>query len=392
MTGSPPGAEGWPPTPTAALARLEAIRPAEYARSRNHIEGAVTGLSPYVTHGFLTLPEVLSHLKHRHKLNPQHKLAFELGWREFFRHAWHHDGDAIFASLHPGPLADSAYARHLPPDIREARTGLPVIDESVKALYATGYLHNHARMWVASYIVHLRKVHWLAGANWMYSHLLDGDLASNHLSWQWVAGTASHKPYLFNAENVRRYAPPAWHVDGSAVDTSYEALDRLARNARDVIEPASDLPPAPAPALSPRPPADAGFTQPNPSAIKGRDVWVVHPWCLRDPPPGLVPVAILDERFHAQWPWNEQRWRFVTQRMSHITKLRWVGDADALAKSLSSAQSLRGVSDPHLAALSPALGLDPPQVIWPEPGRRLRSFSAWWNRVQAARDRATAPS
>ncbi len=392
MTGSRPGAEGWPPTPAAALNLLEAIRPAEYARTRNHIDGAVTGLSPYVAHGFITLPEVLAHLQHRHQLSPQHKLAFELGWREFFRHVWHHDGDAIFASLHPGALADSAYARHLPPDIREARTGLPVIDESVKALYATGYLHNHARMWVASYVVHLRKVHWLAGANWMYRHLLDGDLASNHLSWQWVAGTASHKPYLFNADNVRRYAPPAWHVDGSVLETSYEALDRLARNARGVIEPASDLPPVPEPALSPRPPADAGFTQPNPSVIKGHDVWVVHPWCLRDPPPGLVSVAILDERFHAQWPWSERRWRFVTQRMSHITKLRWIGDADALAASLSSAQNLRGVSDPHLATLSRALGLAPAEVIWPEPGRRLRSFSAWWNRVQAARDRATAPS
>jgi deoxyribodipyrimidine photo-lyase len=53
--------------------------------------------------------------------------------------------------------------------------------------------------------------------------LLDGDLASNHLSWQWVAGTGSSKPYLFNADNVARYAPAPWHSQGSVIDQSYEA-------------------------------------------------------------------------------------------------------------------------------------------------------------------------
>ena len=103
--------------------------------------------------------------------------------------------------------------------------GIPVIDRAVAELYACGYLHNHVRMWLASYVVHLRKVHWRAGADWLYAHLLDGDLASNHLSWQWIAGTASHKPYLFNADNVARFAPGRWHSPGTAIDRSYEALD-----------------------------------------------------------------------------------------------------------------------------------------------------------------------
>jgi deoxyribodipyrimidine photolyase len=82
-------------------------------------------------------------------------------------------------------------ARELPADIREATTGVPVVDMAVRTLYATGMLHNHARMWLASYVVHVRKVHWRCGADWLYGHLLDGDLASNHLGWQWVAGTGS---------------------------------------------------------------------------------------------------------------------------------------------------------------------------------------------------------
>ncbi|NDE33006.1 MAG: deoxyribodipyrimidine photolyase, partial [Betaproteobacteria bacterium] len=50
----------FPPTRQAALARLDAVRPNDYARSRNAIDGAVTCLSPYITHGLLSLPEVLA--------------------------------------------------------------------------------------------------------------------------------------------------------------------------------------------------------------------------------------------------------------------------------------------------------------------------------------------
>ncbi|MEY8875319.1 MAG: deoxyribodipyrimidine photolyase, partial [Leptothrix sp. (in: b-proteobacteria)] len=98
------------PSQAAALARLAAVRPADYARSRNAIDGAVTRLSPYLTHGWLTLPQVLVDVASRHALDVQHKFVFELGWREFFHHVWAHRGDAIFASLHAGVLADEAYA------------------------------------------------------------------------------------------------------------------------------------------------------------------------------------------------------------------------------------------------------------------------------------------
>ena len=194
------------------------MRPAAYARTRNALDGAVSGLSPYLTHGFVSLADVLAGVATRHALSVQHKFVFELGWRAYFRHVWQHRGEAILQSLHEGPLPDAAYARELPADIRQGCTGVPVVDQAVRALYATGTLHNHARMWLASYVVHVRKVHWRCGADWLYGHLLDGDLASNHLSWQWVAGTGSRKPYLFNADNVARYAPASWHSPGSVID------------------------------------------------------------------------------------------------------------------------------------------------------------------------------
>ena len=186
--------EDFAPTLAAAMARIAAVRPAAYARTRNALDGAVTGLSPYITHGVVSMADVLAGVVARHRLDVQHKLVFELGWRAYFRHVWQHRGDGILRSLREGPLPGDAYATALPQDIRQACTGVPVVDAAVRTLYATGMLHNHARMWLASYLVHVRKVHWRTGADWLYGHLLDGDLASNHLSWQWVAGTASSKP------------------------------------------------------------------------------------------------------------------------------------------------------------------------------------------------------
>lgn len=114
----------------------------------------------------------------RHKLTVRHKLVFELGWCAYFRHVWRHRGATIEQSLHPGPLPDDCYVASLPADICQACTGVPVVDQAVRTLYATGVLHNHARMWLGSYVVHVRKVHWRAGADWLYGHLLDGHLAS----------------------------------------------------------------------------------------------------------------------------------------------------------------------------------------------------------------------
>ena len=90
-----PWTDALPPTRSAALARVARVRPDAYARTRNHLEGAVTGLSPYLTHGLLTLREVLAGLLQREPLHVQHKLVFELGWRAYFRHVWAHAGDGI---------------------------------------------------------------------------------------------------------------------------------------------------------------------------------------------------------------------------------------------------------------------------------------------------------
>ncbi|MEX0288513.1 MAG: FAD-binding domain-containing protein, partial [Flavobacteriaceae bacterium] len=93
----------------------------------------------------------------------------------------------------------------IPKVIVEASTGISAIDDGIKTLYRTGYLHNHLRMYVASLACNIGQSAWNLPARWMYYHLLDGDWASNALSWQWVAGSNSHKKYYANQDNINKY-------------------------------------------------------------------------------------------------------------------------------------------------------------------------------------------
>jgi deoxyribodipyrimidine photo-lyase len=380
----------WPPTLAAAQARIAAVRPADYARSRNFINGAVTGLSPYITHGMVSLPQVLAGVLQKQPLGVSHKLVFELGWRDYFRHVWQHQGVGILHSLHEGVLPEAAYAKQLPDDIRQACTGVPAIDCAIRTLYATGMLHNHARMWLASYVVHLRKVHWRVGADWLYAHLLDGDLASNHLSWQWVAGTGSNKPYLFNANNVARYAPVEWHSAGSVIDRSYESLDGLARQPQAVLARAgTSTTPTPEPGLFGAPPLSLRhhcFRAPDAAEVAGLKVWLVHAWQLAALPADLsadcVVLAVAVADFHQAWPWNERRWSFVAERMTALTPLRWFGDAASIGAALASARSVRSVDDPHLAPWLPRWAeCTAAPRLFASQDRRCDSFSRWWHKA-----------
>jgi deoxyribodipyrimidine photo-lyase len=398
--------QAFKPSMQAAQARLAAVNPHAYALTRNALGGAVTQLSPYITHGFLTLPEVLQNVHARHPLAIDHKFVYELGWRAYFHHVWEHGGDGIFTSLHQGPLPDDAYTSVLPPDIRQARTGIPAIDMAVRTLYATGYLHNHARMWLASYIVHVRRVHWRAGADWLFGHLLDGDLASNHLSWQWVAGTGSHKPYLFNAANVAKYAPQDWHSPGTCIDVGYDVMEKMARGGKlprlATLSQGMDEP-----RLAHEPPLECGFTRPEADAAHGRRIRLIHPWSLGEggshasssnsnssndsdsdndmagskekQATDRLTIAVFPSELSARWPWSPARWRFVAQAMAAQTPHCWFTNAAGLTDALRGAKSVSGTSNLHLPAAWRDLGLGPTATFFQPPDRRYHSFSQYWN-------------
>jgi deoxyribodipyrimidine photo-lyase len=374
------------PTPEAAQERLDRVNPRDYAHTRNALDGAVTYLSPYLTHGFLSVPDIAHTMYHKHRLGVQHKLIFELGWREYFQHMHQHLGDGICNSLHEGVLPESDYSTHLPDDVRYGCTHVPVVDHAVRMLYATGYLHNHARLWLASYIVHMRKVHWRTAADWMYGHLLDGDLASNYLSWQWVAATGSRKPYLFNAESIESFAPEAWHSRGTAIDTNYETLEILATNPTSVAQvPRNDMA-WEEPVVSSTPPEDLGFVVPNADVVAGRNVWLVHPWVLADLPKDLpddvVCIAVVFAEFAQQHPWSELRWRFVGDRMKAMSSHCWLGTHDQLTQALAQAKQVQTVAHlclPDLQSLP--LALRPAPRLFRQLDKPVDSFSKWWIQV-----------
>ena len=203
-----PNASPWRGGLAEAETRLNVIEPGRYGFTRNYLDGLVSRLSPYIRHGTLTLARVRDHA-FALVAHPFHasKFVTELAWRDYWQRLYALWGDGIWEDREPYKTGFEAraYRADLPPDIEQGHTGLACIDAFANELREVGYLHNHARMWLAAYVVHFRRVRWQAGALWFLTHLLDGDPASNNLSWQWVASTFSHKPYFFNRENLEKY-------------------------------------------------------------------------------------------------------------------------------------------------------------------------------------------
>lgn len=202
----------------AAEAKLAAIDPIHYGKTRNYLEGAVSQLSPYIRHGIVSLAEVQQVARDKTSDPGQlWRFSQQLAWREFFHRLYHQKPDWIWHNVHDynTGLSHDDYADELPEDILNAQTDCACINQFIERLKSQGWIHNHARLYLAAYIVHFRRIKWQAGAKWFLHHLIDGDPASNNLSWQWVASTFSKKPYIFNLENIQKFA-------GSEIDCSPE--------------------------------------------------------------------------------------------------------------------------------------------------------------------------
>jgi deoxyribodipyrimidine photo-lyase len=184
--------------------RIQSINPIQYRATRNFGNGAITQLSPYISRGAISTSSIFEHLK---TLDLQwfdiEGLVQQLAWRDYFQNVWKVEKDGIFSDLkQPQEHVEST---GIPTAVLKGETGIQILDEAVKTLYETGYLHNHLRMYLASVCCNIAHCHWSEPAKWLYSNLLDGDLASNHLSWQWVAGSFSKKKYFANQDNLNKY-------------------------------------------------------------------------------------------------------------------------------------------------------------------------------------------
>ncbi|MCR9085926.1 MAG: DNA photolyase [Rhodobacteraceae bacterium] len=205
------------PTRTAALERLVGFAPKAgraYAAQRNYDRAGhpdVSGLSPYLRHRILTESEVLQAILARHSLSAAEKFVQEVYWRTYWK-GWLELRPVIWAAYRGGVqraldrLATEAGLRAEWEAACCGETGIEAFDHWARELVETGYLHNHARMWFASIWIFTLRLPWELGADFFLRHLLDGDPASNTLSWRWVGGLQTRgKTYLARPSNIAKY-------------------------------------------------------------------------------------------------------------------------------------------------------------------------------------------
>lgn len=208
---------------TKILYQLENVDIPRYASTRNFLDGKVSHLSPFISRGVLSLPQIRQQVIEKFTDVQAHRFICELTWREYFQRLWWKYHDGILANI----KEPSHYnvREGLSTAIAKANTGIHVLDSQINELYATGYIHNHVRMYLASLACPIGQCDWKIPSQWMYYHLLDGDIASNTLSWQWVAGTFTGKKYIFNQENLNHYSSTSQR--NTFIDLSYEDISDL---------------------------------------------------------------------------------------------------------------------------------------------------------------------
>ena len=212
-------------TRAEGLGRLRDFIPraARYASLRNFDFGPgrrenVSGLSAHIRHRLITEEEVARAVLAEHGYEAAEKFLQEIAWRTYWKgwlemrpQAW---SDCLAQVGGLGTMEGLGAAQ-------EGATGIDCFDAWVAELKQTGYLHNHARMWFASIWIFTLRLPWQAGADFMFRHLIDGDPASNTLSWRWVAGLHTRgKHYLARASNIARFTggrfDPRGQLDESA--------------------------------------------------------------------------------------------------------------------------------------------------------------------------------
>ena len=167
----------------------------------------------------------------------------EIAWREFYADVLFHNPHTLHDYLEPR----FAKMRFDDPDTdskklaawKEGKTGYPIVDAAMRQLVQTGWMHNRARMIVASFLVKDLHFEWQIGARFFEEHLTDHDPASNSHGWQWTAGCGTDaSPYyrVFNpvlqgekfdpkGDYVRKFVPELRHISGSAVHQPWLLVD-----------------------------------------------------------------------------------------------------------------------------------------------------------------------
>ncbi len=282
------------PTRAAGMKRLEQFVPRagrDYAQSRNYDfgpdrRGNVSTLSPWLRHRLLTEEEVLSRVLSAHGEKVADKFIHEVFWRTYFK-GWLEQRPSVWFSYQRNLVAqlerleNDATLNAVYRDAVSGHTGIECFDHWMSELNATGYLHNHVRMWVASIWIFTLRLPWELGADVFMRHLVDGDPASNTLSWRWVAGLHTKgKTYLARADNIAKYTDGRFQPQG------------LANVAKPLVE-ATDHP-----RIEIRPQSEKPFSKPYLLLVTEEDMSAADITSLR--PTGVVGLLATDGRSPGQ--------------------------------------------------------------------------------------------
>lgn len=248
--------ETWTPGENGAQDRLRQFVShgiEDYARGRDEPALETTSrLSPHLHFGEIGPRQIWHAIQHAGLGREQaaDKFLSELGWREFSHHLLHHFPGTSEHALReefrsfPWEHDDALFKAW-----QRGRTGYPFVDAGMRELWHTGWMHNRARMIVASFLTKDLLLPWQEGARWFWDTLVDADLANNTQGWQWTAGCgADAAPYfrIFNpvsqgekfdaqGEYVRRWAPELAKLPDKYVHRPWDAPEEVLDEAEVVL-------------------------------------------------------------------------------------------------------------------------------------------------------------
>ncbi|CAK9137435.1 unnamed protein product [Ilex paraguariensis] len=205
----------------------------EYYKNRRKADSATTSfLSPHLHFGEVSVRKVFHHVRIKQVLwaNEGNKAGEEsvnlfiksIGLREYsrymsFNHPYSHERPLLGHLKFFPWVVDESYFKAW----RQGRTGYPLVDAGMRELWATGWLHDRIRVVVSSFFVKVLQLPWRWGMKYFWDTLLDADLESDALGWQYISGTLPDgrefdridnpqlEGYKFdpNGEYVRRWLP-----------------------------------------------------------------------------------------------------------------------------------------------------------------------------------------